>query len=109
MEGLANGSHGLHIEVRSCPDAHMTGCQYCRLNWCALDHHSDVRDTHFAPQALRKAARGRQLLGMDAKQWTWIVLHAVLFTLLCKTDTYLSGRLLGEAAGLWPPHLEPFA
>jgi hypothetical protein len=59
MEGLANGSQGLHIE------------------------------------ALRKAARGRQLLGMDAKQWAWIVLHAVLFTLLCKTDTYLSARLHG--------------
>ena len=46
---------------------------------------------------------------MDAKQWAWIVLHAVLFTLLCKTDTYLSARLRGEAAGLWPPHPEPFA
>lgn len=46
-------------------------------------------------QALRMAARGTRLLGLDMKQWSWMILHALLFSMLCYWDTYLSARLRG--------------
>ncbi len=46
-------------------------------------------------QALIQAARGPQLLGLDKKQWAWLLLHSFLFALLCYWDTYLTVRLKG--------------